>query len=127
MSPAALEAPKTSPQTLGCSSRGDHWSHPLTAPNQGSTQEERRWTEKRQETVEVLGNKGPREVGRGLWGSLKRDCPRWCAPWWRGSSTPVHFPDQHAPPIPLGQGRKESRTKELRGETQRCFCEAVLH
>lgn len=127
MGSAALEAPKTSPQTLGCSSRADHWSHPPTAPSLKSTQKERQWTANRQETVGAMGNKGTLQVAQGLGESLKRDCPRWCAPWRGGSSTPVHFPDQRAPPIPLSQGRKESRTKELRGETQKCFGEAVLH
>lgn len=80
--------------------------------------------EKRQETVGVMGNKGLLEVAQGLWESLKMDCPRWCAPWRGGSSTAAHCPYQHAPPIP--QGRKESRMKGLRGETQKCFGEVVL-
>lgn len=75
-------------------------------------------------TEEVRESK---EEARDPWGSLERGCPRWCALWRGGSNTPVHFPGQCAPPIPLGQGWKERRTKEPRGETQRCFCEAVLH
>lgn len=126
---AVLEAPRTSPQTLGCRSMGDHWSHPPTAPSLRSTREwGRRWTERGQETEEMRGNKAPlRGAAQCLWGSLERGCPRWSAPWWGGNSTPVHFLGQHAPPIPLGQGRKESRTKEPRGGTRRCFGEVVLH
>lgn len=88
----------------------------------------RRWTERGQETEEVKGNKAPlRGAAQGLWGSLDRGCPRWSAPWWGGNSTPVHSLGQHAPPIPLGQDRKESRTKEPRAGTRRCFGEVVLH
>lgn len=84
--------------------------------------------EKGQETEEVRGNKAPLRGGaQGPWGSLERGCPRWYAPWRGDSSTPVHFVGQRAPPILLGQGGKESRTKEPRGETRRCFGEVVLH
>lgn len=84
--------------------------------------------EKGQETEEVRGKKAPPQgAAQGQWGSLERGCPRWCAPWWGGSSTPVHSLGQHAPPIPLGQGRKESRRKGPRSETRRCSGEAALH
>lgn len=117
-----------SPQTLDCRSRDDRWSHPPTAPSLRSTQGGRRWTERGQETEEVRGNKAPLQgVARALWGSLERGCPRWFAPWGGDSSTPVHFPGQREPPIPLGQGRRESRTREPREETQRCFGGVVLH
>lgn len=69
----------------------------------------------------------PRGAARGSWGSLDRGCPRWSAPWWGGNNTPVHFLGQCAPPIPLGQDRKESRMREPRAETQRCFGEVVLY
>ena len=118
---AARGAPRTFPWTWRCRSRADRCSHPLTAPSLRSTQVGR--TEKGQEIEEVRGNK----EAQGLWGSLGRGCPRWCAPWRGGRSIPVHFLGQRAPPIPLGQGRKESRTREPREETRRCFCEAVIH
>jgi len=113
-------APRTSPQTSSCRSRGGRWSHPPTAPSRRATRAGRRRTAKGLETEEATGN----TAARGPWGSLERGCPRWCAPWTGGSSTPVHCLRQRAPPIPLGRGRRESRT---RGETRRCFGEVVLH
>lgn len=83
--------------------------------------------ESRQETEEVTGSKAPLQgAAWSLWGNLERGCPRWSAPWGGGNSTPVHFLGQHAPPIPLGQDRKVSRTRQPRGETQRCSAAAVL-
>lgn len=53
---AAPEAPRSSPQTSGCRSRGDRSSHPPAAPSLSSTQEqERRGMERRQEKVEAKG------------------------------------------------------------------------
>lgn len=101
-SEAAQGAPKMFPQTLGCRSMGDHWSHPLTAPSLRSTPVGRRWTEKGQEIEEVRGNKALQGVVRGLRRGLQKGCPRLCAPCWGGSNTPVHFRRQRAPPIPLG-------------------------
>lgn len=79
-----------------------------------------------QGTEKVRGNKAPLEGDpRSQKGSRERGCPRWCAPCQGGRSIPVHFPRQSAPPIPLGLDMKESRTREPRGGTKRCFGEAV--
>lgn len=125
---AAPEAPRTFPQTSGCRSKDDHWSHPPTVPNLKPTRRGRRWMERGRETEEAKGSKVPLpEGGQGPEGSLGMGCPRWCAPSRGDSNTPVHSPGQHAPPIPLGQGRKESRRRGPRGETLRCFGVVVLH
>lgn len=74
----------------------------------------------------MKGSRSPlREGARGL--SLEKDCPRWSGLWQGGNSSPVHCPGQCAPPILLGQGRMESKTKKPKEETQRCCGEVELH
>lgn len=121
---AALEAPRSSPQTSGCRSRGDRCSHPPAAPSLRSARKtERRWMERRQEKEEVKETEDSlRRETPGMWGSLRKACPRWSAPCRGGNNTPVHFLGQHAPPIRSDPGRKESAKEE----SWKCFGGAAL-